>query len=61
MDVHCLRKLTLAAEPRNTAALAEAARVDAARRNRAGDAAIATRLREAGVTVEHRSGTELEQ
>ncbi|TCH97531.1 tetratricopeptide repeat protein [Roseococcus sp. SYP-B2431] len=48
----------LAAEPRNTAALAVAARVEAARNNRSGAAAIATRLREAGATEEQRAVAE---
>lgn len=44
----------LAAEPRNTQALAVAARIEAARGNRAGATAITTRLREAGGTEEQR-------
>jgi len=49
----------LAAEPRNTAALAVAARVEAARNNRAGAAALTNRLREAGATEEQRSVAEM--
>ena len=48
----------LTAEPRNTAALAMAARIEAARGNRAGAAGIATRLREAGATDEQRAVAE---
>jgi len=44
----------LVAEPRNTQALAVAARIEAARGNRAGATAITTRLREAGGTEEQR-------
>jgi Tfp pilus assembly protein PilF len=48
----------LAADPRNTQALAVAARIEAARGNRAGAAGLATRLREAGGTEEQRSVAE---
>ena len=48
----------LAAEPRNTQALATAARIEAARGNRAGAATISARLREAGGTEEQRSAAE---
>jgi Tfp pilus assembly protein PilF len=48
----------LVAEPRNTQALAVAARIEAARGNRAGAAAITTRLREAGGTEEQRATAE---
>ncbi|MEI6158898.1 MAG: cellulose synthase subunit BcsC-related outer membrane protein [Roseococcus sp.] len=48
----------LAAEPRNTEALAVAARIEAARGNRAGAAGITARLREAGGTEEQRSQAE---
>jgi tetratricopeptide (TPR) repeat protein len=48
----------LAAEPRNTAALAVAARVEAARSNRTAAAGFATRLREAGATEEQRAVAE---
>lgn len=48
----------LAAEPRNTQALALAARIEAARGNRTGAATITTRLREAGGTEEQRSAAE---
>ncbi|WP_421988880.1 cellulose synthase subunit BcsC-related outer membrane protein [Roseococcus sp.] len=48
----------LAAEPRNTAALAMAARIEAARNNRTAAAGFATRLREAGATEEQRSAAE---
>ena len=44
----------LAAEPRNTAALALAARIEAARNNRAAAAGFEVRLREAGGTAEQR-------
>ncbi len=44
----------LVAEPRNTQALAVAARIEAARGNRAGATAITSRLREAGGTEEQR-------
>ncbi len=45
----------LNAEPRNTAALALAARIEAARNNRAAAAALETRLREAGGTAEQQA------
>lgn len=48
----------LAADPRNTQALAVAARIEAARGNRTGAAGLATRLREAGGTEEQRSVAE---
>ena len=48
----------LAADPRNTQALAVAARIEAARGNRAGAAGLASRLREAGGTEEQRSVAE---
>jgi cellulose synthase operon protein C len=48
----------LVAEPRNTQALAMAARIEAARGNRTGAAAITTRLREAGGTEEQRAAAE---
>lgn len=48
----------LAAEPRNTQALALAARIEAARGNRAGAATITARLREAGGTEEQRATAE---
>lgn len=48
----------LAAEPRNTAALALAARIEAARNNRTAAAAFETRLREAGGTPEQRAQAE---
>jgi len=48
----------LAAEPRNPAALALAARIEAGRGNRAAAAAITTRLREAGATEEQRATAE---
>lgn len=48
----------LAAEPRNPQALAVAARIEAARGNRAAAAALTTRLREAGGTEEQRAVAE---
>ena len=48
----------LAAEPRNTAALAVAARIEAARNNRTAAAGFEARLREAGGTVEQRAQAE---
>ncbi len=48
----------LSAEPRNTAALALAARIEAARNNRTAAAAFETRLREAGGTAEQRAQAE---
>ena len=48
----------LAAEPRNTAALAIAARIEAVRNNRTAAAGFEARLREAGGTAEQRSQAE---
>ena len=45
----------LAAEPRNTAALAIAARIEAVRNNRTAAVVFEARLREAGGTAEQRS------
>lgn len=48
----------LSAEPRNTAALALAARIEASRNNRTAAAGFEARLREAGGTVEQRAQAE---
>jgi len=48
----------LVVEPRNPAALAVSARIEAGRGNRAGAAAITARLREAGATDEQRATAE---